>query len=131
MRNTDKNLSIEQEYIEKMISQQVGGIILISSILDEQKVNKLSELKIPFVLCDRFLTDTPFDTVSIDNYKASYEAVLHFIRKGHQNICHLSGPSFVQSAKMRRRRIATPCKNIILNPAFGLETSVMSLVISL
>ena len=101
--NTDNSPSIEQEYIKKMMSQQVGGIILISSILDEQKVNELRKLKIPFVLCDRFLTDTPFDTVSIDHYKASYEAVQYLIGKGHQKICHLSGPDIVQSAKMRKQ----------------------------
>ncbi|MGE8207146.1 LacI family DNA-binding transcriptional regulator [Heyndrickxia sp. NPDC080065] len=101
--NTDNSPSTEQEYIKKMISQQVGGIILISSILDEYKVNELTELKIPFVLCDRFITNTPFDTVSIDHYKASYEAVIHLIQKGHQNICHLSGPSLVQSAEMRNQ----------------------------
>ena len=101
--NTDNSPSIEQEYIKKMMSQQVGGIILISSILDEEKVNELGELKIPFVLCDRFLEDTPFDTVSIDHYKASYEVVLDLIGKGHQQICHLSGPDIVQSAKMRKQ----------------------------
>lgn len=101
--NTDNSPSIEQEYIKKMMNQQVAGIILISSILNEQKVNELSELKIPFVLCDRFLEDTPFDTVSIDHYKASYEVVLDLIGKGHQQICHLSGPDVVQSAKMRKQ----------------------------
>lgn len=101
--NTDNNPDIEQEYIEKMCRQQVGGIILISSILDEEKVNKLTELAIPFVLCDRLIDNSPFDTVSIDNYKASYEAVLRLIRQGHKKIFHLSGPSLVQSAEMRRK----------------------------
>ncbi|WP_210470791.1 LacI family DNA-binding transcriptional regulator [Sporosarcina sp. 6E9] len=101
--NTDNSSSIEQEYIQKMVGQQVGGIILIASILDEDKVNELDKLNIPFVLCDRFLTNTPFDTVSIDHYKASYEAVLHLIEKGHRKICHLSGPGLVQSAEMRRQ----------------------------
>ncbi|MBO1909935.1 LacI family DNA-binding transcriptional regulator, partial [Microvirga sp. 3-52] len=53
--NTDNSSSIEQEYIQKMVGQQVGGIILIASILDEDKVNELDKLNIPFVLCDRFL----------------------------------------------------------------------------
>lgn len=114
--NTDNSPSIEREYIEKMMDQQVGGIILISSILDEKKVSELSELNIPFVLCDRFIKDTPFDTVSIDNYKASYEAVLHFIQKGHRHICHISGPSHVQSAEMRREAYVDAMKNYQLEP---------------
>lgn len=114
--NTDNSPIIEQEYIEKMIRQQVAGIILISSILDERKVNEWSDLKIPFVLCDRFLTDTPFDTVSIDHYKASYEVVQHFIKKGHQYICHLSGPSLVQSAEMRRQAYIDVMEEYQLEP---------------
>ena len=114
--NTDNSPSIEQEYIQKMVDQQVGGIILISSILDEDKVNELCKLKIPFVLCDRFLSDTPFDTVSIDHYKASYEAVLHLIGMGHRKICHLSGPGIVQSAEMRRRAYSDAMKEHNLEP---------------
>ncbi|MGP7819358.1 LacI family DNA-binding transcriptional regulator [Niallia sp. 01092] len=115
--NTDNNPNIEQEYIEKMMCQQVAGIILISSILDEHKVNKLSDLKTPFVLCDRLLTKTTFDTVSIDHYKASYEAVLNLIRKGHQDICHISGPSLVQSAEMRRNAYRDAMHEHNLNPS--------------
>ncbi len=114
--NTDNSPDIEQEYIQKMAGQQVGGIILISSILDEEKVNELCELKIPFVLCDRFLADTPFDTVSIDHYTASYEAVLHLIGNGHRKICHLSGPSLVQSAEMRRQAYSDAIQEHNLEP---------------
>lgn len=114
--NTDNNPIIELEYIDKMISQQVGGIILISSILDEAKVMKLSELSVPFVLCDRFIMDTPFDTVSIDNYKASYDAVQHLIRKGHKNICHISGPLHVQSASMRKQGYLDAMQEYQLEP---------------
>lgn len=101
--NTDNDPKIEQEYIQKMVHQQVGGIILISSILGEDKVNELQELQIPFVLCDRLIQGSPFDTVSIDNYKASYEAVTRLIEQGHTRICHLAGPSLVQSAEMRKQ----------------------------
>ncbi|VEF47302.1 LacI family transcriptional regulator [Bacillus freudenreichii] len=101
--NTDNNPDIEQEYIEKMCRQQVGGIILISSILDEEKVNKLVELGVPFVLCDRLIENSQFDTVSIDNYKAAYEAVLRLIRQGYEKIYHLSGPKHIQPADKRRQ----------------------------
>ncbi|MFT4416615.1 LacI family DNA-binding transcriptional regulator [Fredinandcohnia humi] len=114
--NTDNNPDIEQEYIDKFISQQVAGIILISSSLDELKVKKLSELSIPFVLCDRFIMDSPFDTVSIDNYKASYEVVKHLINKGHKDICHLSGPLNVQSANRRKQGYVDAIKENDLEP---------------
>ncbi len=48
--NTDNDPKLEQEYIHKMVEQQVGGIVLISSILDEEAVNDLISLQTPIVL---------------------------------------------------------------------------------
>jgi LacI family transcriptional regulator len=114
--NTDNDPDIEQEYIQKMVQQQVGGIILISSILGEDKVNALSQLQIPFVLCDRLIDSSPFDTVSIDNYKASHEAVTHLISQGHTCIIHLAGPSLIQSAEMRKQAYVDAMHNHGLEP---------------
>ncbi len=116
--NTDNNPENEQDYIKKMYSQQVGGIILVTSTLDEAKAEKLDKLNIPIVLCDRLIENTPFDTVSIDHYKAAYEAVLYFIRKGHKKICHLAGPSFVQSADMRRQAYIDAMQEFGLHPLY-------------
>lgn len=100
--NTDNDPQIEQEYIHKMVEQQVGGIILISSILEEEKIDDLISLKTPFVLCDRLLSNTPFDAVAIDNYKAAYEVVQYFISKGHKEICHIGGPNLQSSEKRKQ-----------------------------
>lgn len=101
--NTDNDFATEQEYIQKMVHQRVVGIILISSVLKEKNVKDMQQLNIPFVLCDRLLVDSPFDSVTIDNYKAAYEAVLHFIGQGHKDIVHLAGPPNVHSAIERRQ----------------------------
>lgn len=102
--NTDNDPKIEQEYIHIMAQQHVGGIILISSILDEGKMSELQSLDIPFVLCDRSLSisGSPFDVVTIDHYRAAYEAVEHLIAQGHKHICHISGPLHIQTAALRQ-----------------------------
>ncbi|CAM3387840.1 LacI family DNA-binding transcriptional regulator [Marinicrinis lubricantis] len=101
--NTDNDPRLEQEYIQMMAQQQVGGIILISSILEEEKMSELQSLQIPFVLCDRTIENTTFDIVTIDHYRAAFEAVEHLIRQGHQHICHISGPVKVQTAETRKQ----------------------------
>ncbi|MEH7223232.1 LacI family DNA-binding transcriptional regulator [Bacillus sp. JJ1566] len=114
--NTDNNPTVEREYIEKMISQQVGGIILISSALDDQRVQELESLNLPFVLCDRLLTNTSFDTVTIDNYTAAYEAVTRLINLGHTRICHLAGPKNVYSSERRVKGYLQAIREYQLEP---------------
>ncbi|QJD85763.1 LacI family DNA-binding transcriptional regulator [Cohnella herbarum] len=100
--NTDNDPKIEQDIIYKMVEQQVGGIVLISSTLDEKTVNELTSLHTPIVLCDRLIEDKPFDAVSIDNYKAAQDSINYLIERGHTRIAHLAGPKNIQSAVSRR-----------------------------
>lgn len=125
--NTDNDPKIEQEYIHKMVQQQVGGVILIASTLEEEKVNDLIQLQTPFVLCDRFISNTPFDSVSIDHYKAAFEVVSYFIEQGHERIAHIAGPSMVQSSDTRREAYLDAMKEAGLSPcirsgSFSYET---------
>jgi len=101
--NTDNDPAIEQEYIHKMVQQQVAGIVLISSSFGEDQIQQLVSLKVPFVLSDRWFPDVPFDAVAIDNYKAACEVIDYFIRQGHERICHLAGPTSIQSAEKRKQ----------------------------
>lgn len=118
--NTDNNPEIEHEYIEKMKRQQVGGIILIASIITEEKVEQLSEMGIPFVLCDRLIDNSPFDTVSIDHYKAAYDVVSNLVQQGHSKIAHISGPRYVQSAQLRRQAYLDAMEAHHLAPVFSI-----------
>lgn len=120
--NTDNDLRLEQEYIHKMVEQQVGGVILISSTMEESAVNDLAGLQTPIVLCDRTIANTPFDSVLIDDYKASCEAVEYFIGKGHTRIAHLAGPKNVQSAENRKNGYVDAMRNAGLEPFVSVGT---------
>lgn len=114
--NTDNDPSLEQEYIRKMVQQQVAGIVLISSSLEEDKVNDLLQYDVPFVLCDRSMVGSPFDSVSIDNYKAAYDAMQYLIAQGHRSICHIAGPSLVESSEHRKQAYLDVMKEHDLKP---------------
>lgn len=117
--NTDNNASLEQEIIYEMVEQQVGGIVLISSSLDEQTVNELTSLRTPIVLCDRLIANKPFDAVLIDDYKAAKEAVSYLIEQGHTRIAHLAGPRNIQSAESRRAGYLDTMREAQLEPFFS------------
>ena len=127
--NSDNDPKREQEYIYKMVEQQVGGVVLISSTLDEETVHDLIGLKTPIVLCDRLIAGTPFDTVTIDDYKAAYDAVHYLIRKGHARIAHLAGPKNIHSADNRKRGYLDAMRDAGLEPfvsvgSFSFESGV-------
>lgn len=127
--NTDNDPKLEHEYIHKMIEQQVGGIVLISSTLDEEAVHELASLGTPIVLCDRQIVGKPFDSVLIDDHKAAYEAVSYLIGRGHTRIAHLAGPRNIQSAENRRNGYLDAMRSADLEPfistgAFSYESGV-------
>lgn len=117
--NTDNEPRIEREYIQKMVEQQAAGIVLISSILNEEQVRTLTSLHTPIVLCDRLIENASFDAVSIDNYQAALEAVEYLIGLGHRRICHLAGPNFIQSAEKRKMGYLDAMHRAGLEPFFS------------
>jgi LacI family transcriptional regulator len=120
--NTDNDPKLEQEYIRRMVEQQVSGIVLISSILDEAAVHDLTSLQTPIVLCDRLIANAPFDAVLIDNYKAAYEAVSYLIDQDHTRIVHLAGPMNIQSADNRRQGYIDAMRNAGREPFVSVGT---------
>lgn len=130
--NTDNDPKLEQEYIYKMVEQQVQGIVLISSALVEEAVYELANLKTSIVLCDRLILGQPFDSVSIDDHKAAYEAVSYLIGRGHERIAHLGGPRNIQSAESRKNGYLDAMRSANLEPfistgTFSYESGVLQM----
>lgn len=101
--NTDNNPDLESQYLDKLVEQQVSGIILVSALTDEELLAYGDKNSMPIVLCERHMENSPFDIVLIDDYKASYDVIEALINKGHQDIVHITGPMWVDSAKYRRK----------------------------
>jgi LacI family transcriptional regulator len=114
--NTDNDPQLERKYIYDMVEQQVGGIVLISSSLDDQTMLELAHLDIPIVLCDRLIPGAPFNAVLIDDFRAAYEAVTYLIGQGHVRIAHLAGPNNIHSAESRKRGYLQAMQDAGLTP---------------
>lgn len=101
--NTDNNPDLEKQYLDKLIEQQVCGIVLVSALDEEELLARWEKYHVPVVLCERHIDNSPFDIVLIDDYKASYDTITAFIQHGHKNIVHITGPMWVDSAKFRKK----------------------------
>ena len=80
--NNDKFIKV----LDFLSTRQVDGFIVASPGESRETVLGLNESNVPLVLIDRYFSDIVVNTVMVDNFKASYEAINHLLEKGHERI---------------------------------------------
>lgn len=78
----------------------IDGIIFGDIDNDVSIVKKAINRGIPTIVLNNYLEE-PINCVAIDNRKATYEVVKHFIRHGHRNIATIAGDLSTQAGKLR------------------------------
>ncbi len=101
--NTDENVEIEKEYIRKLRTHWVDGVIVSTMRPNSDHIRKLRDEKFPIVLTSRYYDDDGFDLVAIDNYGAAKRAVDFLIKRGHKRIVIALGMSDLNIYKDRFR----------------------------
>lgn len=89
--NTDEDLEVEKDYISKLRTRWVDGMIFATAVPRSSHILELKESGFPVVLALRTLDDK-VDAVAIDNFKAAYQAVKYLIESGHSKIGIINGP---------------------------------------
>lgn len=83
--NTDEDMKVEKEYIDKLKTRLTDGFIVASMLPDSDHIRALAADNFPVVLTCRYYDDQ-ISAIGIDNYRAAYDAVCHLIKTGHQRI---------------------------------------------
>lgn len=76
----------EQKLIDTFTGQQVDGLIIASSLRNEDGIRRLNAEKYPFVLIDRYYPSVDTSHVTVDNEPASYRLVEQLIERGYRRI---------------------------------------------
>jgi LacI family transcriptional regulator len=84
--SSDEQASKSASLINAFLNRQVDGLIIAPAEESEKQLQKLLDDKFPFVLVDRYFTGLNANSVHIDNYQSSFQAVEHLIKKGYQRI---------------------------------------------
>lgn len=101
--NTDWDVEKEKEYIRYMLQKQVDGIILTSTTLDDNYLNKIADNGVALVVLDRDFSSTNIDQIRVDDYQGAYMATEHLIKCGYEILIHILGPSGIVSAEDRKK----------------------------
>jgi DNA-binding LacI/PurR family transcriptional regulator len=118
--NTDNDNNTEKQYIQMLQRQSVEGMIVVSVNWEFVK-NSLSQTQLPIVVCDRFRKDIEIDSVTVDNYRAGFEATEYLISKGHKDIVYISTSRDIESIWQRERgyRAAMDAYSLPPNVQYG------------
>lgn len=86
----------EQQYIKKLLQQNISGIIYMSTVNEEKNCYEmLKEAGKPFVVLDSYLSEYNVPALVFSNgVWGMYEATKHLIENGHIEIAYISGLRF-------------------------------------
>jgi len=86
--NTDENPEKEAIYLNLMYDTAVAGAIMSPT---RKTVANFAEsnLPLPIVVVDRFISNGDVDTVLLDNVDAAYRLITHLIERGYRRIAAL------------------------------------------
>lgn len=99
--NTDEDPDRELQYLDMLQRNQVDGIILAASRLDDQSLVDVVNRGYPLVLINRELRHPNVSSVSTDDVAAMEGAVRHLVDTGVTHLGYLAGPSRSYAARMR------------------------------
>jgi len=117
------NGSIEQENqnIKYLANHHVHGAVIFPNWgrANVDALFRLKEMKIPFVLVDRYYSDFDTDYVVVDNYGGAHDAVMHLIKCGHRRIAHLYGTAgSANDARLQGYLTALGESGLVYSPAY-------------
>jgi DNA-binding LacI/PurR family transcriptional regulator len=97
--NSDSNLEKQEQYIKRLSHSGVSGLIIVPVVnrdIEESYClyRQLTELKVPFVFCNRNADGFNAPVVTSNDYYGAYIATKHLLDKGY---CHIAYISYLKS----------------------------------
>jgi DNA-binding LacI/PurR family transcriptional regulator/biotin operon repressor len=97
--NSDSDFDKQEQYIKRLINSGVSGIIIVPIVSPDVQENyrlfsQLTELKIPFVFCNRNAEGINAPMVASNDFHGGYIAAKHLLEKGYRNIAYISHQKF-------------------------------------
>ncbi|MGP4081329.1 LacI family DNA-binding transcriptional regulator [Pseudalkalibacillus sp. R45] len=87
LANTQLNDEKEIEYIKLLQGQQVDGIILLATNINDRLLEAIRGIKVPFISLGQDLPGVT--SIVYDDYNASVELTEHLIERGHRKIAFI------------------------------------------
>ncbi|RCR70946.1 LacI family DNA-binding transcriptional regulator [Larkinella punicea] len=118
--SSDEKAEKSWDLITVFLNRQVDGFIIVSSENSEEQIQYLIEKNVAFVLLDRHFPTIPTHFVSLNSYKAAFDAGVHLIQGGYKNIGLIAYKSnlFHMQERIRGYRESLAENGIVFHPAW-------------
>ena len=103
--NTYRDKDKEARFFDDLMAHGVRGVVIISSLVDEQHFESAGERGLVVVSYDRRATpgvESGIDHVTVDNFEAARLATAHLIERGHRRLAFVTAAGITMS---RREKI--------------------------
>lgn len=124
--SSDEKADKEQRLIQMLRDRGVDGLIISTTLANNEDIEELKRDNFPFVLVDRFVPGGDMPFVTADNHGGSMQVVDHLVSLGLDRIGQLTiSPSHLTSITERTRgyRDALEKKGIAFDPDLVREIS--------
>lgn len=119
--SSDENCTKSASLIETLLDRQVDGFIVVPSEGCDLEIETLVRKEVPVVLVDRFLPGVSTNYIVLNNFKATYEAVNHFVAKGYKRIALIAYQSSLVHMQERIRGYREAMKDNQLEDAIQIK----------
>lgn len=109
--------------VHEIIKQeQVAGVLLLATEMEEEDLEPFKKLNVPVILLDSYFKNADFDHIVINNTKGAYQAARYLIQKGHVEIGCLRSSKTINNFDYRYEgfKEALIENNLILNEEYEL-----------
>jgi LacI family transcriptional regulator len=100
--STGYDVERERRLVDRMVMQQVRGLVLAPVHADHAYLTRYRQ-SVPVVLVDRAIELGGYDTVVVDDYGATRNAVDHLVAHGHRRIAFIGRDSRLTTTVERLR----------------------------
>ena len=111
--NTYRDKAKEARFFDDLVAYGVRGVVIISSLVDEQHFESASDRGMVVVSYDRRLTPgvaSSIDHVSVDNFEAARLATAHLIALGHRRLAFVTAAGMTMSRREKIRGFKTAAR---------------------
>ncbi|MDI3548293.1 MAG: LacI family transcriptional regulator [Halanaerobiales bacterium] len=102
--NSHGEVEKELEIFDVFREKQLDGIIFSGVVFSEKHRQFFEKYKIPIVIVSQNFPQVELPSVTIDNFRAAYDATTYLIKLGHKRIAMITGPLQDIAAGMDRYR---------------------------
>jgi LacI family transcriptional regulator len=93
LSNSDENIEKEITLINNMLAKQVDGILFIGGTITDIHKEEYEKAGVPIVLATTYDESKTIPSVNINYEQAAFDAVDYLIKKGHQTVAFVNGPT--------------------------------------